>query len=196
VSAVKGVAAGTVHTCAAHADGKVSCWGYGAVIGPGLPSLTPPVTVDLPGRAAAVAVGIQAACALLEIGQVHCWGDFGKGAEGPAPVVKEDGTPLDQVEQIAGGSVAFCAVGKGAMQTLPAEVLSIAAGAYHTCALVQGGAAWCWGSNEQGECGSPSSAPVFSPAAVAGVRARAVAIGAGAGAQHTCVVLDDGSVSC
>jgi alpha-tubulin suppressor-like RCC1 family protein len=42
----------------------------------------------------------------------------------------------------------------------------------------------------------PSSAPVFSPAAVAGVKARAVAIGSGAGAQHTCVVLDDGSVSC
>ncbi|HXU82991.1 MAG TPA: hypothetical protein VN914_16445, partial [Polyangia bacterium] len=317
------VAAGTVHTCAVHADGKVSCWGYGAVIGPGLPALTPPVNIALPGRASAIAVGIQAACALVDSGLVHCWGDLGKGPEGPAPVIKEDGTPLDHVRSIAGGSVAFCAATEtathcwgenkaselarppsmtfpprtavmvldgprpllaatvailvhdgagelcgwgnndsaiapgprgiverpacapvpGVLQltagdghacarrggaafscwgsnaggqlgngddsmmdvalpgplltsALPAPIIALAAGAYHTCALVQGGAAWCWGSNEQGECGTPSSAPVFSPAAVPGVKARAVAIGSGAGAQHTCVVLDDGSVSC
>jgi alpha-tubulin suppressor-like RCC1 family protein len=321
VSAVKQVAAGTVHTCAVHADGKVSCWGYGAVIGPRVPALTPPVTIEMPERATAVAVGIQAACALLESGRVDCWGDLGKGAEGPAPVTREDGAPLDQVKQIAGGSVAFCAVGgtgthcwgenkaselarpasmtfppltavmvlpnapkliaatvailvhdgaqlcgwgdndsgvgpgargvverpacaptpppaflqltagdghacawrggasfscwgsnaggqlgngdetmmdvalPGAVQALPAEITALAAGAYHTCALARG-AAYCWGSNEQGECGSPSSAPIFKPTAVPGVRSRAVAIGAGAGAQHTCVVLDDGSVSC
>jgi alpha-tubulin suppressor-like RCC1 family protein len=321
VSAVRAVAAGTVHTCAVHVDGKVSCWGSGAVIGPRLPPLTAPVTVELPERATAVAVGIQAACALLESGRVHCWGDFGKGAEGPAPVTREDGTPLDHLKQIAGGSLAFCGVGEaathcwgenkgselarpasmtfpprtavmvlpsapaliaatvailvhdgtqlcgwgnndsaigpgergiverpacaptplpafleltagdghacarrggatfscwgsnaggqlgngddsmmdvplpGALQMLPAEIDALAAGAYHTCALAKG-AAYCWGSNEQGECGSPSSAPVFRPSAVAGVKARAVAIGSGAGAQHTCVVLDDGSVSC
>jgi alpha-tubulin suppressor-like RCC1 family protein len=320
VSRVVAVGAGTVHTCAVHADGKVSCWGQGAVIGPRLPALTPPVTIELPGRATAVAVGIQAACALLESGQVHCWGDLGKGPEGPAPVTREDGSPLDHVQQIAGGSVAFCAVGAGthcwgenkaselarpasmtfpprtavmvlptaprliaatvailvhdgvqlcgwgnndsaiapgergiveqpacaptaappflqltagdghacarrggagfscwgsnaggqlgngddslmdvalpgAVQSLPAEISALAAGAYHTCALA-GGAAYCWGSNEQGECGNPSSAPVFSPAAVAGVKAHAVALGSGAGAQHTCVVLDDGSVRC
>jgi alpha-tubulin suppressor-like RCC1 family protein len=320
-SRVIGVGAGTVHTCAVHADGKVSCWGQGAVIGPRLPAVTPPVTIALPGRATAVAVGIQAACALVEGGRVHCWGDLGKGPEGPAPVMKEDGSPLDHVERLAGGSLAFCAVGAsathcwgenkaselarpasmsfpprtalmvlptapglvaatvailvhdgaqlcgwgnndsgiipgergiverpacvptaapgflqltagdghacarrggasfscwgsnaggalgngddsmmdvalpGEVQSLPGELTALAAGAYHTCALA-GGAAYCWGSNEQGECGSPSSAPLFSPTPVPGVKARAVALGSGAGAQHTCVVLDDGSLSC
>src|SRR5437773_1491750 len=36
VSAVKVVSGGTVHTCAVHQDGSVSCWGSGAFIGPGL----------------------------------------------------------------------------------------------------------------------------------------------------------------
>jgi alpha-tubulin suppressor-like RCC1 family protein len=320
VSAVTSVAAGTVHTCALHADGKVTCWGQGAVIGPGLPAVTPPVHVALPGRATAVAVGIQAACALVEGGQVHCWGEQGKGPEGPAPVTREDGSTLDHVTRIAGGSVAFCAVTDsavlcwgenkaselarpatmsfpprtavvvldrprpliaatvailvhdgsgelcgwgnndsglvpgergiverptcaaaptalqltagdghacarrggagfscwgsnaggqlgngddslmdvplpGAAQTLPGEIIALAAGAYHTCALVGGGAVWCWGSNEQGECGRPSSAPVFSPAPSAVMRG-AVAIGSGAGAQHTCAVLEGGAVVC
>ena len=322
VGAVKAVAAGTVHTCALHRDGRVSCWGLGAFIGPKLPTLTPPVPIALPERATALAVGIQAACALMESGQVSCWGDLGSGAEEPAPVVEESGAALAGVTAIAGGSVAFCASGPrathcwgenkaselarpatmsfpprtaveipggprplmaasvailvhdgvgqlcgwgnndsaivpgprgiverptcaaqalpdvlqlsagdghacarrggaafscwgsnaggqlgngddtmldvplpGQRQTLPAELDTIAAGAYHTCALVKGGAVWCWGSNQQGECGSPSSAPVFSPAAVVGL-SRVMAIGSGAGAQHTCVVLDDGSVRC
>jgi len=322
VGAVKAVAAGTVHTCALHRDGRVSCWGLGAFIGPKLPTLTAPVPIALPERATALAVGIQAACALLESGRVSCWGDLGSGVEGPAPVVEESGPPLVGVTAIAGGSVAFCASGPrathcwgenkaselarpatmsfpprtavkivdgprplmaasvailvhdgvgqlcgwgnndsaivpgppgivehptcapqalpdilqlsagdghacarrggaafscwgsnaggqlgngddtmmdvplpGQRQTLPADLDTIAAGAYHTCALVKGGAVWCWGSNQQGECGSPSSAPVFSPAAVAGL-SDAVAIGSGAGAQHTCVVLGDGAVSC
>jgi alpha-tubulin suppressor-like RCC1 family protein len=83
----------------------------------------------------------------------------------------------------------------GVPRSLPGEVETLAAGAYHTCALVKGGMVLCWGSNEQGECGRASSAPVFSPLPVEGL-SRVVGLGAGAGSQHTCAVLDDGSVSC
>jgi alpha-tubulin suppressor-like RCC1 family protein len=323
VSPVKGVAAGTLHTCAVHEDGRVSCWGQGAVIGPGLPAVTGPVNIALPERATAVAVGIQAACARLATGRVQCWGDFGKGAEGPKAVVTEEGTPLGDVAVIAGGSVAFCASGDSAVhcwgenkaaelarppamtfpprtavkvldgprprlaatvailvhdaagqlcgwgnndsaivpgprgvverptcapasvpdilqltagdghacahrggasfscwgsnaggqlgngddtmmdvalpgqpQSLPGPITALAAGAYHTCALLADGRVMCWGSNEQGECGQPPSAPVFSPVMVAGLPGRAIAIGSGAGAQHTCVVLEGGGVAC
>ena len=84
----------------------------------------------------------------------------------------------------------------GALRALPADVQAIAAGAYHTCALLATGGVMCWGSNNQGECGVPSSAPLFAPVPVTNLPGRAVAIGAGAGAQHTCVVLDDGAVAC
>jgi alpha-tubulin suppressor-like RCC1 family protein len=319
ITAVSAVAAGTVHTCAVHRDGQVSCWGLGAFIGPGLAGLTPPVFIRLPERARAIAVGIQAACAVLDSGRVSCWGDLGQGTEGPAPVVTEDGAALEGITLLAGGSVAFCASGAaatycwgenkaselarpatmtfpprtavkvldrastmiaasvailvhdgtrlcgwgnndsaiapgprgivesptcaadplpdlrqlaagdghacarrgerafscwgsnaggqlgngdetmmdvplpGVTQTFDSELVAIAAGAYHTCALGTLGSVWCWGSNQQGECGSPSSAPFFKPAPV---MTGAVAIGSGAGAQHTCVVVPNGSVEC
>jgi len=52
----------------------------------------------------------------------------------------------------------------------------------------------CWGSNEHGECGVPPSAPLFSPTPMAAP--PLVALGAGAGAQHTCGIRPDGSVVC
>jgi alpha-tubulin suppressor-like RCC1 family protein len=323
VSAVEAVAAGSVHTCALHRDGRVSCWGYGRFIVPGLPVVTSPAFIDLPGPAAAVSVGIQAACALLRDGSVHCWGDLGQGVEPPGSVVNEtDGKPLAGASQLAGGSSVFCAtvaagtscwgsneageLGRppstvlpartavlsqsgrrpilaatvavlvhdggselcgwgnndsgllpgprgvvdrpacaskisgvrqlsagdghvcahrggndftcwgsnsggqlgigddslleaelpGTSRTLPGAITALASGAYHVCALVQGGTVLCWGSNEHGECGQPSSSPRFAPAEAQGLGEGVVAIGSGAGAQHTCAVLADGSVVC
>ena len=318
------VAAGTQHTCALHDDGRVSCWGHGGFIGPGLPVVTIPVWISLPEKAIAVEVGIQAACALLASGAVRCWGDLpGDGTpEPPLPVQKEDGTPLTAVTHIAGGSVAFCGSSPagihcwgdnkggelarpaaerfppltavladprprrhlaatvaivvhdgtselcgwgsndsgiipgprgiverpecqrltdvlqlsagdghacahrggasfscwgsnsggqlglgdedtlelplpGMTRSLPAgSITRIASGAYHTCALLETGAIHCWGSNEHGEVGRPPSAPLFAPVAVAGVPAKAVALGAGAGSQHTCAITADGAVHC
>jgi alpha-tubulin suppressor-like RCC1 family protein len=118
------------------------------------------------------------ACARRGGARFSCWGtnaggQLGNGDDSLADVPLP-GPPLD----------------------LPAEIDTIAAGAYHTCALLVTGAVMCWGSNEAGETGTPRSGPVFSPVAVPGVMAGAVSIGAGAGAQHTCVVLGDGRVQC
>ena len=136
VSKVVGVAAGSVHTCTIHKDGRVSCWGYGPYIGPGLPTVTAPVAIPLGGKATAVAVGIQAACALLGDTTVRCWGDFGRGAVAPTKIANEDGTALTGVTQITGGSLAFCA--------------STPAGTH------------CWGINSASELGRPP-AMMFSP---------------------------------
>jgi alpha-tubulin suppressor-like RCC1 family protein len=78
---------------------------------------------------------------------------------------------------------------------LPGEIATIAAGAYHTCALTRDGAAHCWGNNDHGELGQPTSAAQFSPARIAGSD-RFVDIAAGAGATHTCGILADGDVRC
>ena len=129
VSAVIGVAAGNFHTCAVHKDGTVSCWGAGAFIAPGLPDVTPPIRIPLPAAASAVAVGIEAACALLAGGEVRCWGKLGPTLSAPAAVVKEDGKPLVGATRVAGGSLAFCA--------------SHPDGTY------------CWGDNQLGELARP-----------------------------------------
>jgi alpha-tubulin suppressor-like RCC1 family protein len=84
----------------------------------------------------------------------------------------------------------------GRMTILHVEIVAIAAGAYHACALLKTGAVMCWGRSRAGETGIESAAPVSIPTPVPGVRARAVVIGSGAGSRHTCVALDDGRLQC
>ena len=77
---------------------------------------------------------------------------------------------------------------------------AIAAGDFHTCAILDDGSMRCWGFGTSGQLGTGGTADVGDnePAGAgvvalpAGRAAHAVAGGAG----HTCAVLDDGSVSC
>jgi len=78
---------------------------------------------------------------------------------------------------------------------------SIAAGDFHTCAILDDGSLRCWGFGTSGQLGYGSTSdvgdderpgqagPVPLPA---GRSVRAVAGGTG----HTCAILDDGSVRC
>ena len=45
---------------------------------------------------------------------------------------------------------------------------SLTAGAYHTCGLTSGGAAYCWGYNVYGQLGDGSTTGRTAPVAVAG----------------------------
>ena len=80
----------------------------------------------------------------------------------------------------------------GALLTFPAEIDAIESGAYHTCALLRTGKVHCWGSNEHGECGLPSSAPRFAAGAEVPLDRAVVGLGSGAGAQHSCAIASDG----
>jgi alpha-tubulin suppressor-like RCC1 family protein len=74
------------------------------------------------------------------------------------------------------------------------NVQAIALGEEHACAIVAGGAVFCWGDNAFGELGQPA-ATMFSdvPVQVAGIQ-NATSIAAGQ--YHTCVVRTGGTVSC
>jgi alpha-tubulin suppressor-like RCC1 family protein len=136
ISAVTAVAPGTFHTCALHANGRVSCWGDTQFIRPGPAQLTGPIDVPLGRRATAVVAGAQASCALMDDGSVRCWGVLGDTLLAPGPVVKEDGTQLGGVTQIAGGTLTFCA--------------GTPAGTH------------CWGENRASELARPDS-QTFGP---------------------------------
>lgn len=82
----------------------------------------------------------------------------------------------------------------GQIRSLPAGIVHITTGGYHTCALLDNGMVMCWGSNEHGECGVPASSPHFSP--VVAATPRFVSIASGAEASHTCGLLEDGAVAC
>lgn len=150
---VQNVAAGSLHTCALTDESSVLCWGANdeGQIGAGLPEGVASAISPIPVRDTAgvdlsevseIALGSQHGCA-LKGGKAFCWGSNGQGQLGNGafsgksspvarPVVTSDGSPLDGVEHIV-------------------------AGGKHTCALLEGGRVFCWGSNAKGQLGTPTN---------------------------------------
>lgn len=179
---IAAITAGLYHTCARLDDASVVCWGdnrFGqlGVAGDGNATFAP---VDLGEPAVAVTAGAYHSCALLASGAVRCWGwnDYGQlgGANLPP-----------------GGSPASAAT----TVDIP-TAKAIAAGAFHSCAVLETGSVACWGQNDAGQLGvmrDPTAGTVVPGKLVdlgRGRSARSVA----AGASHTCALLDDFSVKC
>jgi alpha-tubulin suppressor-like RCC1 family protein len=207
------VTGGSTHTCALLYGGTVQCWGNngsgqlgnGRTSPPDAPVLKPVVvqddhdgnpatnTVDLSGVTAIAAGGFHT-CAVRTGGEVACWGHDGSGQLGngsgggtsylPAKVVHDHDTDTTTPMVPLTG------------------VTAVAAGEYHTCALIGAtGAVKCWGNNGSGQLGNgatPLPAPDRTSATpVTGIpdgghKATALT----AGQAHTCAVLDDGTVRC
>lgn len=72
---------------------------------------------------------------------------------------------------------------------------SISAGSYHTCITLEGGHAECWGNNTFGQIGDDSKAPPHraEPTPVAQLSGVKKVV---AGAQHSCALLEAGTVRC
>ena len=168
-----------------------------------------------------IALGTIAACALLEDATVACYGGgivgtLGRGAERPAidPVPRR--VPgLKDVAKVFGGGYTMCAVlVNGTVSCWGADqsanpygarpgdrftvegltkVVDLAVSTSHTCALVDGGELYCFGSNYFGELGDGTLDNAKRAVKVAGVTgAKHVATGA----EVTCAVVADGGVSC
>ncbi|MDH5493050.1 MAG: hypothetical protein OEY14_13935, partial [Myxococcales bacterium] len=99
VTGVQQLAVGGRHTCALHDDGSVSCWGlnrYGQLgdgtfdahepacaVGSGLYDCSAdPVSVILPSAATFLAAGGSHACAILDTGEIYCWGSNNRAQVG------------------------------------------------------------------------------------------------------------------
>jgi alpha-tubulin suppressor-like RCC1 family protein len=188
---VTAVAAGQGFTCGLRANGTVWCWGNSLFgeLGNGTSGTTAgsltPVQVKTTSPAIAVTAGQFHACALLLDSHsgaiVQCWGSNQKGQLG-------DGT-----YQLRSVPVTVAGLN---------DVLDVAAGAQHTCALVVSSGVQCWGTNADGQIGVLSLGSVPTPAPVVVVPSiptpqlltNAVAISAGG--NHSCAILADGSIRC
>jgi alpha-tubulin suppressor-like RCC1 family protein len=121
-----------------------------------------------------VAAGAYHTCALQPTGKMACWGRNSEGQLG-AGVFTDTGLPPTPVPGIT-------------------SAVAIAAGGYHTCALLPGGTVQCWGRNKEGQVGIASfGASSATPAAVPGITE---ALAVTAGGYHTCVVKAGGTASC
>lgn len=116
-------------------------------------------------------------CGLLEGGQPACWRLYDAHLLGD-PSVRAD-VPIDSP----------------VTPVIPAPLTSMSASFQHTCGVISGGAAWCWGSPASGQLGTGDTLPGAArpPAPVAGTH-HFTAIASGV--AHTCALDAAGAAWC
>jgi len=144
------------------------------------PAAVTPPPANQPADAArlvvrrAVAAGGMHTCALTAAGTAACWGSNQVGQMGDAAVGAASGYPVS----LGGGTSGFTI---------------LAAGGNHTCGLLEGGSAICWGGNARGQLGNGKIAGAPTPAPVVGGRVFQSLV---AGDRHTCGLGVDGAAWC
>ena len=184
VSSIDGatdVSAGSQYTCAV-AAGQAYCWGSDIAeqLGNGdgaLDSDVPYLVDAIASTAQGVAASDTHACAVVDTGQVYCWGANNVGQLGRgAPSSGGEGVPaavsgLTGASQVTTGSQG---VTRG-----------------HGCAR-SGGDVRCWGYNDVGQLGTGSTDPSSSPTAVVLTDVADVS----AGPSYTCAARSSGELWC
>ena len=147
------ISSGVHHTCAVLDDGAVRCWGRNTkgqlgigntvTIGDG-PGEMPPASVNLGGLAAQVSCGGNHSCALMDDGQVRCWGENASGQLGIGNTTTIGDGPGEMPPAAAGLGGAALALYGGT-------------NADGHCALLAGSKLRCWGDNQYGQLGLGSA---------------------------------------
>ena len=147
------ITAGNAHSCALLDEGSVRCWGsagngelgYGNTLNIGddageNPGSVGPVDLGPGRKAVAISAGGAHTCALLDDGNVRCWGFAGNGRLGYGNLtnIGDDETP---------GTVGPVDLGPGR------KAVAISAGRTQTCARLDDGNVRCWGFAGNGRLG-------------------------------------------
>lgn len=192
----KKIYSGTRYNCALLDNRKIKCWGqnnfgqlgYGDTENRGDDESIESLGYVSVG-ADVVAMDISTisfhACAVLMSGDLKCWGynAFGQLGYGHTNNIGDDEYPSDV------GTVPF-----------GTQVLQIASGFRHTCALTGGQSIRCWGSNAFGQIGTGNSQTIGDDEAADSI--GFIATGASShlmvatGNFHTCAVGSNGGVYC
>lgn len=187
------IAAGPQHTCARLANGTVTCWGSNShyQLGNRSPgnigdNETPASTgiVFVGGSVEQVVVGFSHTCALLAGGAVRCWGEGSNGClgYGNTNTIGDDEEPADAGDVDLGG-----------------DAVELAAGSFHTCALLTTGNVRCWGMGYDGRLGYADTRNIGddeTPADAGDVDVGGPVLHIAAGDYSTCALLVGGSVRC
>ena len=187
------ITAGDGHTCLLTNSGRVECWGmnqFGQLGGdkgvfslledaPGPIEQHPSSWVKanvrgLARKVIAITAGFYHTCALDTNGGVYCWG-------------------LNDLGQLGDGTNSQRNIAVGVLG-LESGVISIAAGAKHTCALVDSGVVKCWGDNCEGQLGNGTTQNSSIPVNVLNLSDSIQQLSAGA--VFSCGLVKDGSAFC
>ncbi|PKO19257.1 MAG: RCC1 repeat-containing protein [Chloroflexi bacterium HGW-Chloroflexi-10] len=171
------IVAGSIHTCGLSPAGAVQCWGsnWAGQLGNGTYfSSAVPVNVNgLSSGVIALSAGVNYTCALLDGGEIKCWGENEFGMLG-------DGTTIAATVPVFVDGIQ--------------NAISVGAGGAHTCAALEDGSVKCWGRNHVGQLGLGTMDDTLVPSSVQGLSGPVSKVEAGI--SHTCAVLDNGNVQC
>ncbi len=206
----RAVSAGRDQTCALLDNGQLTCWGYNAsnqlgIADNGGPAQTIGDTPDEMGdaleavdlgtgrTATAVATANEFTCALLDNGDVKCWGanQFGKTGRGLG-LGNTGGSPAEMGDGLL-------PVPLGPERT----ARSISASSNHVCVTLDNDQVKCWGRNNIGQLGLGDATNRGDQILQMGTFLPQVALGTGRSARfvttgnvHTCAILDTGVATC
>ena len=182
---IKAVAAGATHSMALSKGGVIWSWGrnnfgqlgagYGGLnsASTGIVSHTSPARCRIPGGAIAIAAGMDHSLALDTEGKVWTWGCNTYNALGDGST-----THRSAPRQVVG---------------IEERVTAIAAGERCSFALTEGGDLWAWGYNNQGRLGLGDTTNEGLPQRM-DLDAKIVAVATNCLANHTLILLEDGTI--
>ena len=184
------VSAGDDHVCALNDNGEVRCWGRIASgqLGIGASTSgshinTPSSVLDLTGIltdgdygvAVALATGRRHSCAILDSGDVKCWG-ASPGSGGTNIVYSPPAAAID--------------LGTGR------TAVAVDAGGHTTCAILDNGDLKCWGEDAFGGLGNGGTNTNTNTPTSVDLGTGRTAVAVSVGWFHTCAILDNGDMKC
>lgn len=201
---VKAVSAGALHTCAILDNDKLKCWGRNskgqlglgdAVERGGSPAqmgdALPYVDLGAGRTVKTVFASAEHTCAILDNDKLKCWGDAFYGTLGLGDQQGRGDQPGEM-----GDALPYVDLGTG-------RTPKSGTGSYDTCAILDNGKVKCWGRNSVGQLGlgdttNRGGAPGEMGDALAYVDlgAARTAKAIGTGFNHTCAILDNGTIKC
>lgn len=200
----KQVSTGTNHACVITNEDKVKCWGgnqYGQLglgdtierggesqqMGDNLPY----VPLSGSNKVLFITSGHDFNCALLDNGQVKCWGDgfFGKLANGGTSNIGSSGNQVENIQALNFGNGLIA--------------LEISSGYQHSCAVLNDGSVKCWGWGRYGQLGLESTESIGDQASELVNGIESVKLGSNekvksiaSGYAHSCAILENHSIKC
>lgn len=176
------VVPGANHTCGVTAAGGGYCWGSNdfGKLGDGTQTnrLTPvQVAAPMGENAAQFAPGGRHTCGITVAQVAYCWGENSDSQLG-------GGSFLDQFTPFP--------------VTAPAGVTfrQVATGAFHSCGVTPQGAAYCWGSNGEGQLGDGVTFLTRNWAELVAAPAGVTFVEVATGREHSCGLTTAGTAYC
>ncbi|MFK7871822.1 MAG: hypothetical protein AB8C84_01445 [Oligoflexales bacterium] len=199
------IASGLQHHCAILDNGKVKCWGRNNAgqlgigstnnIGDGAGEMGDSLAYAELGTgrtATKIVAGFLHTCAVLDNSDMKCWGYGPHGAVG-----QEIDSQTGDAASEMGDNLAAIDLGTGRTP------VSISAGGYNTCAILDNADLKCWGEGFQGQLGNASSEDHGDGAGEMGDSLAVIDLGVGrtvsqvsVGDYFICAILDNNDLKC